>query len=462
MRIAILTAIVISLVVYAWRDWFVSVCALVVLAALMKHPDMPTQIFGIQGVNLWNILFANVVLAWLLTRKKGNLWRVMPQWVWLAFFAYVALMMIAFLRGCGDLSNLRTDISLASFISDYLINPIKYTVVSFLLFDGAQNRRNITFGLMAVGAYALLVALMALRYIPIGTLLEVGGSSEAESAFRHRFQKEVGFHANHAALILVVGFWLIGACRSLWWRRWWLWLAGISAALFILIALALTNSRAGYCGLLGVGLIFGFLRSRALLLAVPVASIVLVTAFPNIEARLTFGFGVTDVAGEEVQDWDAISAGRTTYLWPPTLEEISKYPIIGQGRMAMLRTPVFDRICEYRGSCPEHPHNAYLEMLLDSGAIGMLIALIVFAGFPLLAFLRRCKEDPLLNATAMTGVAAAGAIAIMAITGQSFWPQQGMDIVFYAYGIMMGGYAITASRRNAMLGRYGATYSIRS
>ena len=53
------------LLVYAWKDWFKSLCGLILLTAVMGRQDFPESIGGIQGLNLWNILFANVFLAWL-------------------------------------------------------------------------------------------------------------------------------------------------------------------------------------------------------------------------------------------------------------------------------------------------------------------------------------------------------------------------------------------------------------
>lgn len=39
-RITLLTLLVIGLAVYAWRDWYVSLCGLILLMAVMEHPDM--------------------------------------------------------------------------------------------------------------------------------------------------------------------------------------------------------------------------------------------------------------------------------------------------------------------------------------------------------------------------------------------------------------------------------------
>ncbi len=64
-RTLTLYIVVAGLSIYAWKDWFKSLCGLILLTAVMGRPDFPESIGGIQGLNLWNILFANVFLAWL-------------------------------------------------------------------------------------------------------------------------------------------------------------------------------------------------------------------------------------------------------------------------------------------------------------------------------------------------------------------------------------------------------------
>ena len=54
-----------SFCIYAWRNWFVSLCALMLLTSVLGRPDMPRSIGGIAGLNPWNLLLAFVFLAWL-------------------------------------------------------------------------------------------------------------------------------------------------------------------------------------------------------------------------------------------------------------------------------------------------------------------------------------------------------------------------------------------------------------
>ena len=71
MRVYILYLVVGILSIYAYRDWFKSVCGLILLMAVIQHPDLPKNILGIQGMNAWNILLVNVLLAWSPAGAKG-------------------------------------------------------------------------------------------------------------------------------------------------------------------------------------------------------------------------------------------------------------------------------------------------------------------------------------------------------------------------------------------------------
>ncbi len=70
MRVYALYLVVFGLSIYAYRDWFKSLCGLIVLMAVIEHPDMPKSILGIQGMNPWNVLLINVMAGWVIWRYR--------------------------------------------------------------------------------------------------------------------------------------------------------------------------------------------------------------------------------------------------------------------------------------------------------------------------------------------------------------------------------------------------------
>lgn len=450
MRLYLIYAAIISLCVYAWRDWFIPLCVLVVMTAVMKHADMPRSVFGIQGMNLWNLLLLFILIAWLHQRmntpvRKPQTTRAMNG----ALIAYIAVIVIAFFRGFVDLNSIRgsneglPQHSPLGFVSDYLINPLKYVIAAYLLFDGARTRRNMLLALGAVFGQAGLYAIQVIKYIPPRSLLQPDNM-----ALRERIVRECGLHANDMALVLVMTFWGLFASLVLWkYMKWWWRVAGVLGLMSTFIALALTQSRAGYIAFAGVALVFGIWRWRWLLGAMPIAAIAICLVFPSIPNRLLQGFGITTASGQQSRDLDTISAGRLTNLYPHVVTEISKSPAIGFGRLAILRTSVYDRILVSEGVVPTHPHNAYLEALLDGGVLGLIGVLYLFLGLPVMALPRFRSRDPLLIAAMGVGIAAAVTILLMGLSGQTFYPREGIFLVLCSYAIMLRAHIIDRELR---------------
>jgi hypothetical protein len=57
-----------------FKEWFVSLGVLVVITAILEHPDAPKNIGGVQGLNPWNILFVFVFMGWLANKKWNLKW----------------------------------------------------------------------------------------------------------------------------------------------------------------------------------------------------------------------------------------------------------------------------------------------------------------------------------------------------------------------------------------------------
>jgi len=126
-------------------------------------------------------------------------------------------------------------------------------------------------------------------------------------------------------------------------------------------------------------------------------------------------------------------------------------PLLGQGRMTIWRSSIYVRV---PGGYPGgHPHNAYIEMLLDGGAVGLVVALLLFVGFPVLAYARRCDDNGLLTTVLHAGLAGATTILVMSLTGQSFWPREGVDTILYLYTLMMAGCVYGIQQREKAIGQ---------
>ena len=143
-RVTLVLVFVAALAIYAWKDWFVSLCGLILLMAIIEHPDMPKNIMGVQGLNLWNVLLTIVVCAWLVGRRRENLVWDLPQKIGIVLLLYLGVVVVGFVRMIVDREDLAA--SFSYLISEYLINSIKWVIPGMLLFDGCRSQRRLLMG----------------------------------------------------------------------------------------------------------------------------------------------------------------------------------------------------------------------------------------------------------------------------------------------------------------------------
>jgi len=184
-------------------------------------------------------------------------------------------------------------------------------------------------------------------------------------------------------------------------------------------------------------LVLAIARWRVLLPIIPVAAIVLCSVFPSITDRMLMGVGLTSATGDTYHDMEEITAGRFTDLWPPAIEQIGESPLIGYGALACRRTELRDKWLEIAGA-PTHPHNAYLELLLDMGVFGAVPVLVVY--FAILAMtwkLFRQRKDKIAAGIGGMGLAAIVVLLVTAMGAQSFYPTQSTILSWCMWALAM-------------------------
>jgi O-antigen ligase len=231
--------------------------------------------------------------------------------------------------------------------------------------------------------------------------------------------------------------WALLAARTLFVAR--LPRIGLLAATLVLVyGQLLTGGRAGYVAWAVVGLVMCTLRWRAYL---PVAAALVVgvlTVFPAVADRLREGFLTQEEqeasALEEPYaiDENKLTAGRIL-MWPHVIEKIKERPLHGYGRLAWRRTGLAD--LEYAGG---HPHNAYLELLLDSGLLGFGVVMAFYVTI-LFKALRLFLDSRSSVFVAAGGTALALVLAqlVGGMGAQTFYPREGSVGMWCALMLML-------------------------
>ncbi len=436
MRVILLWIFVAFLCAYAFRDWFKSLCGLILLMAVIEHPDIPKNVANIQGLNPWNVVLLGVGLNWLMQRRGQGLTWDMPRHVTMLLFAYLGVVVVGFIRLMVDRGNIflsAYDPTPLGLTSEYFINTIKWVMPGIMLYDGCRTRANMKWGMTAVLGVFVLLAIQLAKYMPASAAVS---GAEFTRISRKIIQNEIGYHAVNMSMILSGASWAMLATMPLF-RKAWQKLAVLGMFVLIVYGQALTAGRMGYATWAMIGLVLCVIRWRKLLLLVPVVPILVVVFLPGVAERFMEGFG--DDAGQvgaAVDDY-AVTSGRTL-IWPYVIDKIEESPIVGHGRRAMTRTGVETFLYEQLGEGFPHPHNAYLEMLLDNGLIGFLLVM-PFYGIVVLYSIRLFLDsrNPLFNAVGGMTCALVFALLIAAMGSQTFYPREGAVGMWCAIGMML-------------------------
>ena len=422
-----------GLAAYAWRDWFKALCGLILMMAVIQHPDMPKSLFGIQGLNLWNVVLLSVVLAWLRARKDEGLRWDLSRAVTVTFLLYMSVVVVSFLRLLPQRHLLPDDYNLSSIVSEYFINCLKWVVPGVLLFDGCRSRDRFNWAVACTLGVYVLLAVQVIKWMPIEYATSGAALQDRSSKI---LSNEVGYHRVNLSMMLGGASWAIFATRQLLPGAF-AQLSVVGLALVTLFAQSLTAGRTGYATWGAVGLVLCVVKWRRYLFLAPVVALAIMAMVPGAVERFTHGFGEADeLQGTAAVDEYEVTSGRNL-IWPYVIEKIRERPLVGYGRLGMKTTGLQDFLWTELGEGFPHPHNVYLETLLDNGAIGLALVLpfylvVVWKG--LIVF----RDPRSATFTAAGGMAIALVLALLfaGVGSQTFYPREGSVGMWCAIGLL--------------------------
>ena len=197
-----------------------------------------------------------------------------------------------------------------------------------------------------------------------------------------------------------------------------------------------------------VGGVLSILRWRRNLIYGPVFVLVIIFLVPAAHERLLQGFTEESidtnirledrmVSAQPGPDLYTVTSGRVI-AWPLVIEKILESPVLGYGKQAMKREGISMQLITELGESFPHPHNMYLEWLLDNGIIGFLpviILYLLFIKYSLSLFL-----DSSYKLYVVTGGFCASLILALLAAGmgsQTFYPREGSLLLWCAIGLML-------------------------
>ncbi|MEO8716790.1 MAG: O-antigen ligase family protein [Burkholderiales bacterium] len=416
-------------------DFRIGVVLLIVLMPISSTSVFPHAMLGITGLNPLNLLLVGTFGACLLHGLSGGIpGRILPRpLLWLYLLPIVAAGAMG-AQHVGEIPaafhafDLMDFDSTSGYVRDMLVKPLGMVLFAVLVAaavsKSAATEKFLVPALVATWAISLIVIVFVARS-GIG-LHQLAGSGARE------FLSVLGLHANDLGRMYVVAYALLlftwaGSQRA--GER----LVLLATMGLVVTALVLTFSRGAFAGFVVVNALFVLWRRSLWTLAIfGLAVAMALFALPAaVYERVAVG------AGEGL---NAISAGRLNGLWLPLLPEVMRSPVYGSGLGSIMWSGPMRAAGGASVLLVTHPHNAYLQALLDMGVVGLVLLCAYFVhvwrGF------RTLIRDPNLP-PALRGYfqgAAAGLLSILvsSATDSSLTPRPEQALLWLAIGMMYG------------------------
>lgn len=424
--------------IFILRDFRIGVVLLILLLPISRSSVFPHELLGITGLNPLNLLLFGTLAACLLRGLfDGSLSRLVPRpLLWL----YVVPIVIAGVLGSRHLNEIPPVLfeklvefdSVTSYFRDVVVKPLSIVVFALLVAAAvSRSSKPEKFLTSMLISTWVMVALIFVFVLQSGVSLTLLASSE-----EREFLSPLGMHANelgrlYAFAYAVLLFTWIEA-RSPRFK-----LALFVSMGLVVVALVLTFSRGAFLAFVLINALFLVWRRNAktLILFAVVAACVLFVLPEAVYDRISTGFGHGAGSGE-----NAISAGRIDYIWLPLLPEIPRSPIWGHGLGSILWSDPMRRGPGTAILAVGHPHNAYLQALLDMGVVGLILLCAYFAhvwkGF------RSLSADPAVSPTLrgfyLGAAAGLASLLISYVTDSSLTPGPEQSFLWLAIGMMYG------------------------
>ena len=411
-------------------DFRIGVVLLVLIMPIGATQLFPYGLMGVPGLNPTNLLIIATVAAFVL--RGGAIRQLAPKPVlWLM----VVPVVLAGLLGMAHFDDIAAyffeteAISVTSpggYFQQFAFRPLLLVAMAMLLAVAVAKSQKPERFIVPMMVSVWLIALIELGFIAAsGVRLGYLASPGARS-----FYEDIGIHANDLGRLFAVAY---GVLLFVWWET---RNGALKTALFFTLgvaalAMVLTFSRGAFLGFFivnGLFLLWKF-NAKTVGLALLAGSAAAVIAPGYLWNRITFGF--------DSGDMNEVSADRIDGIWAPLLPEIWNSPVWGNGLAStMWSAPMVSGAMVPAG----HPHNAYLEAVLDMGFVGLALLLLFYwyawRGFRSLgsnAFL-----SPEMRGLFQGASAALVCFLVTGGTGSSLRPEPEFCFLWLAIGMMYG------------------------
>ena len=416
-------------------DFRIGVVILILLMPISNSYLFPHAMLGITGLNPLNLLLIATLGSYLLHgMSNGSLRRFMPQTL---FWLYIVPILISGALGSRHIGEIAPGFFIydmlefdnaAGYVRDLVVKPLLMVLFALLVGAAVSESRKPRWFLVPT-----FISIWVMGMIVIVFVLQSGVAlNQLASSGSREFLSVLGLHANDLGRLYATAYaLLLFVCAELKEPR--LRLVLVASMGLVMVALLLTFSRGAFFGFIVVNALFLFWRRSAktsMILGLLVVAAVL--ALPGaVYDRVTSGYG---------DGLNAISAGRVDGLWLPLLPEVLRSPVYGSGIGSILWSDAMRAEGGANVLQVTHPHNAYLQALLDMGIAGLflLCAYFVHVWRSFRALSIDAAMDPAMRGFFQGAMAGLLSMLISNVTDSSLTPKPEQAFLWLAIGVMYG------------------------
>jgi O-antigen ligase len=430
-------AMIISLSVIACcavlADFRVGAVLLILMLPIEQSRLFPHSILGFTGLNPLNLVLGATLASFLL--RGRDLGRFMPKPLLWLFIVPILLAGLLGVRHVDEIYPAFYEAQVIHFTDafgyfrDTALKPM-LIVLSALVIGAAVARSQKPERFLAPVILSVWVmSLISIIYVVLaGVSLGLLASSQSREFFA-----ALGLHSNDLGRLYAVAYALLlftwGETRDMALKALLVVTMGV-----LTLALLLTFSRGAFIGFVVVNALYLLWKFNAR--TVGIALLVLAAAMWLMPGAVV-GRMMTGMQEDGGGDLNAVSAGRVDEIWLPLMPEVLKSPPWGNGLDSTMWSNAV-----WTQSMLEviHPHNAYIQVILDMGLIGLGLLLAyywhVFRQFKDLG--SNAYLSPTMRGFYQGAVAGLVCFLITGISGSSLRPMHEFTFLWIAIGMMYG------------------------
>jgi hypothetical protein len=428
---ALVAALTVLACLAVLADFRIGAVLLLVMLPVEGSYLFPHSVFGVTGLNPLNLVLAATLFSYLI--RGYSLKNFLPKPLGWLFIVPIVIAGLIGSRHVDEVHPYFYEIEIIHFtdalgyLRDVLLKPMLTVVAALVIAQAVAKSKKVENFLVPLIVSVWVMSVMAIGYV-VAEGISIG---ELALTTSRTFFSALGMHANDLGRLYAVAYALL---LFTWGETKDVRLKSMLFATMALLtfALMLTFSRGAFVGWVMVNVLFLVWKfnARTVGLAVLAGGIGVAFMPGAVIGRMSLGL----VGGGDVNEF---SAGRVEEIWLPLLPELFKSPIWGNG----LDSTMWAKALWAEMMLPvTHPHNAYMQAILDMGLLGMGLLLAYYWHV-----YRTCRDlgsnanlSPTMRGFYQGAVAGLLCFIVTGFAGSSLRPTPEFAFLWIAIGMMYG------------------------